>query len=60
MKLKAIKPHYYEGIFRHKGNEYFADKIHSGFCLRNGLCEDVTPKRKVQPKKKRNEGKGKK
>ena len=53
MKLKTLKPHYYERIFRVKNAIYFADKLHSERAVRNGLCEEIklpTRKDKIEDK----------
>ncbi len=60
MKVKTIKPHYYEGKYRPFNSVYMADRHHGERAVNRGLCEEVElPKRpkkkvtKVHPKTKK-------
>ena len=47
MKLKTIKPHYLEGVYRDKGYEYITDKVFGESMVRRGICKAIDlPKRK--------------
>ena len=50
MKLKALKPHYYETTFITVGSEYTSDKIHGERAVRNGICKEL---KTAKPKPKR-------
>jgi hypothetical protein len=55
MKLKTLKPHYYESIYRAKNSVYFADRVHSERAVRNNLCIELelpTREDKQHPKTK--------
>ena len=56
MKLKALKPHYYEGGYYQKDSVYFADKLHSDSTIRRGVCELV---KETKPKPRKNASKSK-
>lgn len=63
-KLKTLKPHYYEGIYRNVGHIYTADIVHIALVVKRGICEEIkntrkTPKKetKKQPRSKKDEGK---
>ena len=53
MKLKVLKPHYYEFIYRNVETTYTADKVHGESVVKRGLCEKITETRKRKPKPKR-------
>lgn len=47
MKLKTLRPHYYESKYKVVGSVYMSDKTHGGIVVRNGSCEEVAlPTRK--------------
>ena len=41
MKVKVLKPHYHEYIYRSPGDIYRADENHIDMVVRRGLCERV-------------------
>ena len=55
MKLKTLKPHYHDGLYRVVGSVYMADKVHGESAVRNGLCQEIEKedkKRKLKLEKK--------
>ena len=52
MKLKTLKLHVYELQPKEEGDIYFADRIHSGIVIRNGICEEVKEVKNKQRTKK--------
>lgn len=53
MKLKTLKPHYYDAEYKHIGSVYTTDKVHGQSAVRNGLCQELEqPKRPIKKKKK--------
>ena len=54
MKLKVLKPHYYESRYRYVGNEYMCDKKTGESHVRLGICEEIeAPKRERKTKEKK-------
>lgn len=49
MKVKTIKAHYYENIYRPVGSVYRADKKHIAIVVSRGICEEV---KSTRPNKK--------
>ena len=46
MKLKALKPHYFEGRMRYVGEIYMVDKNYGASAVNRGNCEEIDlPKR---------------
>ena len=43
MKVKAIKPHYYQNSYILPGVEYRADKPFAEMVIRRGICESLEP-----------------
>ena len=62
MKVKALKAHYYDGLYVHEGAEYECDFYKVEQFERNGLVTKLEqpPKPKPKLKVKRNESKSKK
>lgn len=58
MKLKVLKPHYYEGKYKDKGEVYRADIKNGQKHIRLGLCQEIkTEKRERKPRTSKKERK---
>jgi hypothetical protein len=55
MKLKVLKPHYFEGEYRNKGDIYSADIIHGKSVVKRGLCVEIKREKKGKPKRNKKE-----
>lgn len=54
MKVKALKPHYYDGIYIFPNQEYFCDKIHGDKVVRLGIAKSLDkPKEKKERRPRR-------
>ena len=53
MKLKTLKPHYHDGLYRVVSSVYMADKMHGESAVRNGLCEEIEKKPVKEDKKRK-------
>ena len=51
MKVKSLKNHYYEGVIRYKGQEYFCDDVFGERVVRMGICKKLTTQRKKRVNK---------
>lgn len=52
MKVKVLKPHYYESSYRNVGVIYSCDVEHGKSVITRKLCEKVVETRKRKPKRK--------
>ena len=41
MKLKVIKRHYFNGIYKRIGEIYVTDIVKGKSLVKNGLCQDI-------------------
>ena len=45
MKLKTLKPHYYESQYMMPPTVYMADKLHGETVVKRGICSEVKTKK---------------